>query len=163
MKISNKTVNFIKMAQPNYTYVPISVQEEGKMNFVKVTPVQVTPKPQPNPEQLRGSFVIGSQFVSEAEILTESDSPFLLGVLRAFNSAYRFGFLLSYVTLLVFSFIGAPFFGMLIGFLEFICQGIRALLRPFGKIVADVLGYGTLVNSQNFKNERDLESSLKNV
>jgi len=145
--------------------VPLLASENSKpVNVVRVTPVQVnTPQPQTYPE-VQGNFVIGSQFISEAEIVNETDSPFLLSIVRGFNSAYRFGFLLSYVTLLLLSFVAAPFFGMFIGFLEIVCQAVRAIVRPFGKIVADSLGYGTLINSQTFRNERELENlALKNV
>jgi len=61
-------------------------------------------------------------------------------LLRIYNLLFKCGFKCMLFTLVFFSILTAPFYGCLVGLIEFICQKLRAIIRPIGRLVADLTG-----------------------
>jgi len=78
---------------------------------------------------------------AENELLLDDDCICMRKFVRIINSIYKWSFNLMFYFLLVISVVFVPFIGIFVGFLEFMCQCLRGLTRPVGKLLADALGF----------------------
>merc|ERR1711907_372383 len=80
------------------------------------------------PTPKRTPAVSDRQLLNESEILSTADSECLTSYLQLYNQCYRFGYLISMFFLVTITLVAAPFWGLLIGFIDFIFAMIRSLL-----------------------------------
>ena len=102
------------------------------------------------PEQRKRQFNLQNNFIPESEFLSASPGEeSCTGELASFyNKGFRFGFNIMYFILMLITLAVSPFLGAAAASLEFLFSFIRMLVRPLGKAVADVLGYGTFLSAR---------------
>eukprot|EP01023_Acetabularia_acetabulum_P049635 TRINITY_DN5306_c3_g1_i8.p1 TRINITY_DN5306_c3_g1~~TRINITY_DN5306_c3_g1_i8.p1 ORF type:complete len:156 (-),score=3.61 TRINITY_DN5306_c3_g1_i8:136-552(-) len=96
------------------------------------------------------------QILIESEVFTELNCKCMTRIAHFYNQLYRVGFLFSYFVLVLLTMIIAPLLGIIGGILEWASMVLRSVFRPVGKMVADLLGYGTTASLFNAKLEREL-------
>merc|ERR1711862_609805 len=92
------------------------------------------------PQERRVQSMPSLQILIENEILTEDTCGCMTSIIHFYNRLYRFGFLFSYMVLVLLTMIVAPVFSI-----------IRLIIRPIGKLIADLIGYGTTASLYNEK------------
>eukprot|EP01095_Lingulamoeba_sp_RSL-Kostka_P009069 TRINITY_DN30_c2_g1_i1.p1 TRINITY_DN30_c2_g1~~TRINITY_DN30_c2_g1_i1.p1 ORF type:complete len:168 (-),score=61.62 TRINITY_DN30_c2_g1_i1:150-653(-) len=124
-------------------------QQVYPINSTHVQSYRATSRIGPNPDARL-------QLLVESEILSADDPRFLVHIIHAFNSMYRFGYLLMYYFVLILTLVISPFLGIAIGALEIVLQIARGFARPVGKFIGDTFGYGTFLSAYTEKIEREL-------
>ena len=108
------------------------------------------------PQGRRVQSMPSLQILIENEILTEDTCGCLTRIIHFYNRLYRFGFLFAYMVLVLLTMIVAPVFGIIGGILEWAVSILRLVIRPIGKLIADLIGYGTTASLYNEKLSREL-------
>ena len=110
----------------------------------------------PTPVERKVKVMPERQILIESEILNELNCKCLTRLVHLYNQFYRFGFLFAYIILVLLTLLVAPVLGLLGGLLDWATMLVRIVIRPVGKLVADLLGYGTTASLYNAKLEREL-------
>merc|ERR1711879_748595 len=110
-----------------------------------------TPMPQP---AKKNEIPIANQLILLNEI--SASCGCFNGLANFYNKLYRFGYLATFSILLLLTLVLAPIFGVLSAILDGVFMLVRVILRPIGKMVADVLGLGTIISLKSEQIQRDL-------
>ena len=98
-----------------------------------------------------------NNMIQESEFLSAArKDTFLFRLLKFYNQVYRVGFDIMYFILLLCTLAMAPLFGAVVAMVDFFCALIRMLIRPVGKTVADLFGYGTFLRARTIQIQREL-------
>ena len=98
---------------------------------------------------------IAAQLILSNEI--QASCGCINGIIETYNKLYRFGYLFTFSLLLLVTLILAPVFGFIAAVLDGVFMLVRMVLRPIGKMVADVLGFGTIVALKSEQIQRELD------
>ena len=109
-----------------------------------------------SPRAHRNSFhpnnaVQESEFFSAATRKTN-----LYKLTKFYNQVFRFAFDIIYFILLVCTLTMAPLLGGAVAFVDFLCTIIRIIIRPFGKVFADLFGYGTYLRVRTIQIQQEI-------
>ena|SRR3990167_3336771 len=89
------------------------------------------------------NIIYESEFLSPARKDTN-----LYQLVKFYNQVYRFGFDLVYFLLLLTTLTLAPIFGGIVAIVDFFFAMLRMFIRPVGKTVADLLGFGSFLRAR---------------